>query len=231
MFRILTEEKWISIAMLTTLALSIAGRVIIWILYQNMIRETENMSATKNKSLKQCKLKFVNCYQLNRGVANVPVFVDKFLNRLSLGPFRYHTIYHLSGQMMLLSVLFAGVGVCRGIIAGRFLGELLPFYIISFLGMYLFFSVSAVTDIKDKRRVLKINLVDYLENHMINKLGGVERDLEIVDPGKKERAMDVITGGKATVPGRPSIEADQAAVITREERRELEQLLREFLTS
>ncbi len=42
-----------------------------------MIKETENMRATKNKRLKQCKLKFVNCYRLNDGVANVPVFAGQ----------------------------------------------------------------------------------------------------------------------------------------------------------
>lgn len=94
------------------------------------------------------------------------MFVDKFLNRLAFGHLSFDAWYHLSGQCMLFSIVFAGVGICKGIMGGRMLGEILPFYIVSFLGMYLYFSLSAMVDIKGKRRILKTNLIDYLENHL-----------------------------------------------------------------
>ena len=34
--------------------------------------------------------------------------------------------------------------------------------------------MSAVADIKGRRRILKTNLVDYLENHMVNRLANAE---------------------------------------------------------
>ncbi len=218
MFQVFAKEVWASVGMFAAMVLSILSRIIIWIIYQNMIRETDNMSATKNKVLKQCKLKFANCYQLNRGVANVPVFVDKFLNKLSLGPMSLQTMYHLSGQLMLLAVFFAGVGVCKSIIAGRSFGDLLPYYIVSFLGLYVYFSVSAITDIKEKRRVLKTSLVDYLENHMVNKLGGVERDLAIVAPPISSDAT------------KDRSSRQQQTAFGKSEEKELEELLKEFLT-
>ena len=143
-----------------------------------MIRETDNMATTGNRLLKQCKVKFANCYQLNGGVSNIPVFVDKFLNRLSFGHLSFDAWYHLSGQCMLFSVIFAGVGICKGILDGRMLGEILPFYIASFLGLYLYFSLSALVDIKGKRRVLKTNLIDYLENHLSGRIPVTEQDYE-----------------------------------------------------
>lgn len=230
MFQVLGEEKIISVIMFTSLVLSMGCRIMIGILYQNMIKETDNMSATGNKLLKQCKLKFANCYQLNKGVANIPVFVDKFINKLSIGPLPFQTAYHMSGQLMLLSVLFAGIGVCKSIIVGRSIGELLPFYIISFLGLYLYFSVSAITDIKGKRRILKVNLVDYLENHMVNKLNETEIDLDRLGLSgegiKREgrRTVDIMPIGapKDTV---------QPAQFTKSDEKELEELLKEFLTS
>ena len=109
MFTIFQEEKWVTAIMFACLVLSIILRIMIGVLYQHMIKETENMSATANKVLKQCKLKFANCYQLNNGVANIPVFVEKFLGKLKIGPFSYQTIYHFSGQFQLLSVFFAVV--------------------------------------------------------------------------------------------------------------------------
>ena len=180
MFRIFQEEKIITICMLSFLGISIFIRVLLGLLYQNMIREADNMVATENKLLKQCKMKFANCYQLNNGVANIPVFVDKFLNRLALGPFSFGTLYHLSGQSMLLSVVCAGIGVCKCIMDGRMLGEILPFYIVSFLGLYLYFSISTVVDIKGKKRILKVNLVDYLENHLSARINVTAQDMEML---------------------------------------------------
>lgn len=163
MFTIFKEEKVITTGILVFLGLSILVRLLLAGFYHTMIKETDNMATTNNRLLKQCKVKFANCYQLNGGVSNIPVFVDKFLNRLAFGHLSFDAWYHLSGQCMLFSIVFAGVGICKGIMGGRMLGEILPFYIVSFLGMYLYFSLSAMVDIKGKRRILKTNLIDYLE--------------------------------------------------------------------
>lgn len=180
MFDIFIEEKVITGFMLGCLVLSLFLRIFLGLLYQNMIREADNMATTKNKMLKQCKLKFANCYQLSNGVANIPVFVDKFMNRLSFGHLSFSMMYHLSGQAMLLSVVFSGVGICRCIVGGKTLGDILPFYIVSFLGLYLYFSVSTVVDIKGRKRVLKVNLVDYLENHLSPRIDVTRQDIEML---------------------------------------------------
>ena len=178
MFTIFKEEKVITAGILGFLCLSVLVRLMLAWMYHTMIRETDNMATTGNRLLKQCKVKFANCYQLNGGVSNIPVFVDKFLNRLSFGHLSFDAWYHLSGQCMLFSVIFAGVGICKGILDGRMLGEILPFYIASFLGLYLYFSLSALVDIKGKRRVLKTNLIDYLENHLSGRIPVTEQDYE-----------------------------------------------------
>ncbi len=231
MFQIFYEEKLITILMLSLLLCSIAGRIIIGILYQNMIKETDNMAATKNKALKQCKLKFANCCQLNSRVSNIPIFVDKFINRLRFGPFSYLTVYHLSGQLMLLAVVMAGVGICKSILLGRSIGDILPFYIVSFLGLYLYFAVSAMADIKGRRRILKTNLVDYLENHMASRLA--ENGLEEEEKGgsaRREGRSKIELMPMHKEPARPPRE-EEKQIFSRSEEKELEELLKEFLTS
>lgn len=180
MFVIFMEEKIVTALIFFCMALSIFLRVFLGMIYQNMIKEADNMAATNNKLLKQCKLKFANCYQLSNGVANIPIFVDKFINRLSLGHISFDLMYHLSGQAMLLSVVFSGVGICKCIMQGKTLGAILPFYIVSFLGLYLYLSVSTVVDVKGKRRKLKINLVDYLENHLSPRIDVTRQDIEML---------------------------------------------------
>lgn len=253
MFAVFEEEKLITIFMFAFLLLSILSRVVIGIRYQNMIRQTENMSTTSHKALKQCKLKFANCYQLNGGVSNIPIFVDKFLNKLKFGPFLVQTVYHMSGQFMLLSVFCSGLGVCLCIMAGHSIGDILPFYIVSFLGLYLYFSVSAITDIKGRRRVLKTNLVDYLENHMASRLrAGLSAEVkEGAKTGAKEPKTGIelmpvhgqlVHGGNNThgnvaaraenAEGAVEKEMDKMGrIFSLSEQKELEELLREFLTS
>lgn len=170
MFAVFLEHKLLSIVFLVLLLLSIICQMIIGVIFTRMIKETDNMSATANKRLKQCKLKFVNCYQLNGGVANVSVFVDKFLTKLTFLGISITSMRHLAGQLALLSVAVAGIGACREIIQGETLGKVLPYYIASFLGLYVYFSISGLVDVQGKRERLKISLVDYLENHMVNKL-------------------------------------------------------------
>ena len=231
MFQIFYEEKLITILMFSLLLCSIIGRVIIGILYQNMIKEADNMSATKNKALKQCKMKFANCYQLNNRVSNIPIFVDKFINRLKVGPFSYLTVYHLSGQLMLLAVVMAGVGICKSILIGRSIGDILPFYIVSFLGLYLYFAVSAMADIKGRRRILKINLVDYLENHMVSRLaeGNLQEDESAKGTHRESRGkIELMPMHKE--PEEPGKE-EEKRIFSRSEEKELEELLKEFLTS
>lgn len=179
-FTIFGQEKEATIAMGLFFLGSIVSRLVLAGLYQGLIRGTDNLAITENRQLKQCKLKFAHCYQLNRGVANIPVFVDKFISRLSVGPFSYDFFYHLSGQLMLLSIAALSVGVCRSLIRGRSLLDILPFYIMALMELYVYFSISTLTDIRGKRRKLKINLVDYLENHLMSRYPVTAQDMELL---------------------------------------------------
>lgn len=233
MFQIFGEERLIAVCMFLTMILSMAGKVVLGVLYQNMINEAENMSATKNKVLKQCKSKFTNCYQLNKGVPNVPVFVDKWLNRLKIGPLRLQTIYHMSGQLMLLSVAFSGIGICKSIVVGRTLGEVLPFYVVSFVGLYLYFAVSAITDVGGRREVLKNDMVDFLENHMTSRLEQSAQTTE--DGSQKEQLRMRQKTSIELMPVKAAERKTESAIISKtfslSEERELAELLKEFLTS
>ncbi len=267
MFAIFKEERVVTICMLAFFGVSLFLRILLTFLYQNMIRETENMATTNNKLLKKCKLKFANCYQLNHGVANISVFVDKFLSRLALGPVSFESMYHLSGQTMLLSVVCAGIAICKCILDGRTVGEILPFYIASFLELYVFFSLSTLLDIKGRRKNLKINLVDYLENHLSSRMDVTEADIEMLygsgtyGPVRGRQTARVAKGVKKTVELMPigsriplaesgrekegtrekeealggeeqaSQEEKMSFVFTSAQEQELEQLLKDFLTT
>ena len=79
MFTIFKEEKVITAGILVFLGLSILVRLLLAGFYHTMIKETDNMATTNNRLLKQCKVKFANCYQLNGRVANTCNLSEDFV--------------------------------------------------------------------------------------------------------------------------------------------------------
>lgn len=220
------NQKRITVLVVLLLLLSIICQIMIGVLYQNMIKAADNMATTQNRLLKQCKLKFANCYQLNEGVVNTGIYVDKFINRIRLGGMSLTGMEHLAGQLMLLSVFGAGLGVCKGIIEGQSVGSLLPYYIVSLFGLYLYFSVSSMVDITAKKQILKTSIADYLENHMMNHIQLILGDVSPESISRPEKQDFMQTEEKAE-------EEKQVTQIRKRispfEEAELEELLREFL--
>lgn len=241
MLALFFRHKHFMIAILALLLCSILCQILIGVLYRRLIRETENMSATKNKSLQKLKLKFTSCRQLHETIPNVAVFVDKYINQLSIGRFPVSLFRHLSGQFTLLSVLVAGIGACLGIIRGESFLSIAPFYLISFFGLYLYFAVSSLTDIPGKIGMLRTNLIDYLENHLAGRLEQTKLDMRLVgmeearggktDPVEEEKRQ---TAKASKIPDNddlrmPGEHTKSVPAFTPSDAEELELLLREFL--
>ena len=109
MFEIFFAERWMSAGMFAFFALSMMILAFLAVKYNKLTKEAENMSITKRKELKAIKTKFLNSYgEEIQGRINVEVFVDKAINRLKFCGLKVHTWRFLSGQSLLISILFAG---------------------------------------------------------------------------------------------------------------------------
>ena len=179
------------------------------------------MSTTTNKSLQQLKLKYSGCCKMNERVSNVSIFVDKYMSRIKFGGVSLSILKHLAGQLMLLAVLVAGIGACLGIVHDESFFSIAPYYVVSFLGLYCYFATASLVDIPGKVNILRINLVDYLENHMTNRLEHTALDMQLIQPDQKDSAeahsLDQTVDQKSS----PSFSGA--------EMEELELLLQEFL--
>lgn len=194
MKNIIMEHKMLAAIILVLFIFSLLCQIVIGFLYQNMIKGTYNMSSTENKLLKSCKLKFTNRYELHSGVSNIPVFVDKFIHSIKIGPIPIKNLYHFSGQLLLLAVFAAGTGACQAIAAEKTLGEILSYYLLVVLMLYLYFSAAALVDIKGKRMILKTNLIDYLENNMSVRIPQSKKEQERLDKLEAEGIKKERTG-------------------------------------
>ncbi len=215
MISLFFQHRYYMAAILFLILLSILCQITLGVIYHRLIRETENMSATKNKSLQQLKLRFSGCSRINDGISNVPVFVDRFLNQLHAGIFSLSFLRHLSGQLMLLAVLVAGIGACHSIAADETIFQISPFYLICFAGLYCYFSLSSLIDIPGKTKMLQTNLIDYLENHLSNQVEQALEDMQKLSQGQQDASAQS--------------EKENAPAFSRSEAEELEVLLKEFL--
>lgn len=218
MFDIFERHPYLSITIVTIVLISIILQMIIGNVLGRMVNEAENMASTENKQLKQCKLKFVNCYKLNEGMGNVTVFVERFLEKIEIGKIKITTLHRISGQLILFAVLLAGIGAARGIVLDETIGQILPFYVIAFLGLYLYYVSTSFAGVEEKKLSLKFSLVDYLENHMAGRLKQTEEVLnqKITEKAKEEEEK--------------SIKKSRESIFSEKDKQELETLLREFLT-
>lgn len=199
------------------------------------------MSSTKNKMLKKCKLKFTNRCEMHEKVANIPIFVDKFIHSIKFGPFSVRWLQHFSGQILMFSIFLTGVGACRAIIARETIGDFLAYYVLVFIMLYAHFAVSAAADLKGKREILKTNLIDYLENSMSARIPESKREQERLDALEASaEKQDIRREVVAQANGKSAEIADFAAHKKREEegtqaglapeeREELQGLLQEFV--
>ena len=188
MFELFFRHRNFMIGILILLFCSIICQIVMGVIYHRLIWETEHMSTTTNKSLQQLKLKYSGCCKMNEKVSNVSVFVDKYLSRIKFGGVSLSIIKHLSGQFMLLAVFVAGIGACLGIIRDESFFDIAPYYVISFLGLYCYFALASLIDIPGKINILRINLVDYLENHLPNRIEQTALDMQLIQPAQKETA-------------------------------------------
>lgn len=122
------------------------------------------MPDTDHILLKQFQNKYMRLCEENGGMTNVSVYARRFVENLCVGKCSLHRLKNISAQSMLASVITAGVGVCKGIAGGMTLTKLLPYYIITFFGLYLYVSVLSIVDIPARKELLENTLVDYLEN-------------------------------------------------------------------
>lgn len=189
MLVVFMKHKVLLTIIFSLLLLSIICQIVMGVIYQNLIKEANNMAATENKLLKQCRLKYTNCYKLNGRMVNTAVFVDKFIQKMRYAHLPLTRLSHISGQLMMLSVLVTGITICFSLASGDTLFQIIPYYLISILGLYLYFSISGIVDVQGKKSMLKTDLVDYLENHLMPRLE-IERENMMAENGKSREEVE-----------------------------------------
>lgn len=155
-------EQWPLITgILSSLIISSSCQLLITYYMRQMVKASEKLEEEPQKIFEDWIEEYLKEKQK---ITNTSVYIDRKLQQICIGKYNVIRIKHLSGQTLLLAIFLAGVGACKGIIEGQTLGQVLPFYIISLFGMYFHFSLSGIMDLEGKKKAIRMNLSDFLEN-------------------------------------------------------------------
>lgn len=145
-------------------------KVIQTFFYVKLMEESENIPASKNKLIKQMKLKFENCYKLNLGVNNVNIFVDKYMYKHRVGGI---SMYQLHRIPIVLGWLCGTFGIVSGLIC------YVEGYSVKIGSSYEIYGIGAILTLKlaevildtgHKKNIVYTNLIDFFENSLQNHL-------------------------------------------------------------
>lgn len=150
--------------------LGVMSRFLARNLYKRLIRETDNMTLTKNRYLRELKQKTENTYRLNQGIHNTLAYLEKQLFGFRFMGLSLNGWTSFSGQMTLLCFLAGGAAAF-----GSYWFRSDNYYIVLYGSMGILTGLFTMlvdygVNLSGKRHQLLTSLQDYLENSLFNRL-------------------------------------------------------------
>ncbi len=156
------------------------------LIHTHLISGSDNLGSTKNKTLKHIKMKFETCYKLKIGVNNVDTFVDKNILRYRFCGILLSTWENVSGQVLLLNFLIVPVSTVFGVLFDCGQDEIIGAGAVGILTGSILILVDRIVNLPAKKKVIRLNLMDYLENFCKVRLEQETFHPELIEKYRKE---------------------------------------------
>ncbi len=160
------EQYMLVYGMIVLGVVGIVLKVIVSCVYNHLIHASDKMGNSDNKLMKLIRLKFETCYQLRIGVHNVESFVDKYVYRYRVMGVLLTTWENLSGQILILSMLYGTATVVSAIMTGVSQEALFVHFFTAIAVCAVLVLMDSIINLSVKHKRLQINIVDYLDNYL-----------------------------------------------------------------
>lgn len=139
-------------------------------LYKRLIKETDNMTLTKNRFMRELKQKTENTYRLNQGIHNTQAYLEKQLYGYRFAGLSLNGWTSFAGQMTLLCFLAGGAAAF-----GAYWFRCDSYYIVLYGSMGILTGLFTMlidygVNLSEKKQQLLLALQDYMENSLFNRL-------------------------------------------------------------
>ncbi len=144
--------------------LGVLLRLIVNLIYKHLVKESDNLGETKNKMLKHIKMKFETCFKLKIGVNNVDTFVDKNVLRYRFCGVLLSTWDNICGQILFLNLLIVPIIAIFGQFYKCGQAKILFLGAVGISSSAVLILVDKSINLSGKKKLIRLNLLDYLEN-------------------------------------------------------------------
>lgn len=207
---------------------AILSRLILGIIYDALLKETDNVGISKMKFIKNFKTKVESGIQVDHLVNNPVVYVEKYIRKQRVGGISLRGLRQLSVCFLLISVILNMFTSAVAIIK-EMETELIGWSIlINIIALCLFCFAESIIDSSYKYEGIKINMQNYLENDYINHRNAqkeAEEELEMKENQQNVKVMEERMGKleeKLLTADNVSLSSQEAKII--------QDVLKEFLT-
>ena len=150
--------------------LGLAGRLTARNLYRRLVKETDNMTLTKNRYLRDLKQKTENTYRLNQGINNSRVYLEKQLCAYRFMGLTLSGWGWFGGQMTILCFLLGGAAAF-----GAYWYRCDSYYIVLYGSVGILTGLATMVadywaNLAEGKQQLLNALQDYMENSLFNRL-------------------------------------------------------------
>lgn len=198
--------------------------------YCRLIRAAQNMGKSEHRLMKSIRTKFDTCYQLKIGVPNVKVFVEKYLRNYTVCGLRVGTWESLCNLCMILSMLASLAGGVATMYFGMERSVVFTSLGCGVLGNGVVLMFDCLYGIPNKRRLLRVDMMDFLENIYKPRLENetfhsqmlAEYQQEYFDGADRDGKVVSLKTGEETPQG-------YNVEFTREEEEVIREVLREYM--
>lgn len=166
----LCEDRRLLLGMVICTAASILLKCICAIIYHKLLHDSRQLQTTKNKWLRAMLTKYEASYKIRISINDPDCFVSRHLERYHVFKLSLYTLENTDLFAAALLISTSLLALIQGI-AGRqpmrqlLLQILIPLFLLSLIGLS-----EMLFRIRHKKRCLKLQLLDYLENTIQSKL-------------------------------------------------------------
>lgn len=171
-------------------AITVLGVLATWatgIYYRQMINQTENMMNARHPFLQQMKTRFENTYRMNRGISNIPLFVDRQLKGNRFLWISAEKAGKASQKAALLCLILGGAIAMLQQVNGFGVKQ-----IATSLGITLFcsavgFSTYFLADMREEQEQLRIRLEEYFTNTMSKRVLNAREEEKVLTKAENKK--------------------------------------------
>ncbi len=145
-------------------AIGIAAKVIAGISLKRLVRASSNMSKSNHGLMRLVKAKFEHACMVSDKVQNVQAFVEKYVYEHRVFGIRLHSWRQMEKTSIWLCAFFSAAGAALAYYVEGIGQELYQYGILGGSGVVILFLLNLVSDEKYQLNVIKVYMVDFLEN-------------------------------------------------------------------